>query len=429
MRNLLIILICILSPLASVVATDEIQYFMDWESAKEFHLENVEPIIAQMELREEDKILDHSNKLYDQVESYLDRVVIGFKLQFPNQYQLQTTPQILILDVALENAMAISLDPTTGLRPNYIVVSRGLLQNYSDETVIGVLAHEMAHHALQETDFPSLYYKSTGEVLFKDQIISDPRLSEMLTKYELLFGLVGPFSNKELSGIPLNIYKNNMALLTQQLRDLIYDQNKSKCNDAAILLNQFIDVMEENYSQATHRLVITAEANSRSITDLSSRFEKEAEQCLGDKKMGFILLTSLAFDMDYNIARKLLSGGSKMQQDILSQLERIYLENNVFNAIKLSTVSTRVAMREIEDEVDFNSVRFYTNEDHADEVAVQVLASSDISIRGFNDFLVGADTECDYEDDIEPEYGTLDDSHHSSCWRAYRNVLFEKSLE
>jgi hypothetical protein len=74
---------------------------------------------------------------------------------------------------------------------------------------------------------------------------------------------------------------------------------------------------------------------------------------------------------------------------------------------------------------DLKNVRYYSFEEQADDVAVNLLAVIAFDKTGITKFLQQAilddagRSECDKLVASEPPYGIMSDPHHSTCWRVW----------
>jgi hypothetical protein len=84
----------------------------------------------------------------------------------------------------------------------------------------------------------------------------------------------------------------------------------------------------------------------------------------------------------------------------------------------------------LEHKIDVHRLRYHSDEDEADIMAVRALGHMGEPIQGLNDFLIRT-SKCneDPQGDIEPTYGNLLNDHHSSYWRAWHNNKLDKKLK
>jgi hypothetical protein len=96
--------------------------------------------------------------------------------------------------------------------------------------------------------------------------------------------------------------------------------------------------------------------------------------------------------------------------------------------VELTKKITTFVMQNGEDSIlsypNIEKMRYENREDHADKVAMKILKALGISSKDYHRLLLKYFPDESLQTcniDIEPAYGPINDRHHSSCWRAWRN--------
>lgn len=318
------------------------------------------------------------------------------------------------------------------IAPNAFVLSKGMLK-LSEGALIGVIAHELTHLYLQkgENNFDNLYYFAYDELRHQGRVAPNLELSKKIGYYRTYMEIVGPFSAETLSGIPFD-FRNMHESADDTLRYLL--RSKVDAQECRPLIENY-DKLYENLWLGVEMVDNRQElVNVDSFKDLVDKVEVELKTCFGNQKISLKELVIRSYDVsssvyDWNLK---LMPSEKLQ--IIKMAEKLFEQKSLTEALLELTRYARAEMRRFEAENNVSQIRYYSSEDHADEIALQVLYALDVPVEPFNDFFVngleGADEEvyvCNLE--VEPFYGFLDDDHKNDCWRVYRNQRYYQWLK
>lgn len=405
--------------------------FDSWAEAANFYTFELDPLMAGIEGREPYKVLPHTHSSYKKIENFIDKLHSAFRDLFPKQVTFKKAPNIIILLTAEQNAHVVS-DPNSTIKPYLFAIHRGLLL-LPDEVVIGILAHELTHLYLQweenGEDIPKeKYFISSNQLKFGPNIINDLAIANKVKLREELRSYAGPFSHEELGGIPL-IY--DYAEISPY-REILYLLENAPESDICLKADKnnedFLHNMLENFfSYTSFELTLNSESAAKTVSKEAEFVELLLKDCLNKVNYDYKELLNKVYGISLDTINSLYEKMSMFEKEVFDDVESHYGETSAIEAIFNVTRKYRKRVRTLEEETSFKKVRIYTHEDHADEVAVEVLNHIGMNPDGLNRFLIDEFSEdetidCDYKNiESEPFYGPLEDIHHASCWRAFRN--------
>ncbi len=383
-------------------------------------------------------------KIHTDIKEKVAAIHSKFRMLYPNKIKNEKPPGVVILDS--RKALGFSPGPyinekfqATKQTPYMIILYTGLLES-SYENIMGTVAHELAHLLLQWIDNQGnshpqkKYYKSDGRPFYTGETIQrDHRLSSQMIYLNNLTFYSSDFSHAALQGIPYDLATRRQSA-TQILLSLL--DSKSfiyQCFEAKTEYNTYLMAVDNlNISKGGVPLVFE-KMNLNNLNERAQKMKAILSDCFKDTRMSFKEVFTQTYgvpEQDYDRQVSALRGIDKK----LFERRAKHFENssNIIEAISSYLLDFRREVRMIGKRVGLKNNRYYNHEDHADEVAIEILHSLGLSITGFNDALLSFENsgkDCHYKTmKNEPYYGDLKVIHHTQCWRSYRNYQYEQKL-
>ena len=418
-------------------ALPKFERFKSVKSADKYFNEEFAPVLAGIEGTEKYTILDRGSKNYPRIEKIISDVHFAFREIYFDKIQYSEPPIIIITNSEEVNAFvpgALGKEKT----PYFFIAHNGLFQ-LSDMEIKSIVAHELVHMHLQWESqgerFPKKkYYKKKETMSFGKDILNDKLLEQALKLRAKYRDYAGPFSESALLGVPLH-YDPNKISGSRDLKYLLQNAPPSPvCENAKKVNEAYInEILGQHFSYESFEFKIPTLARNQLVLGYSGTFENMLKDCLNGVKYSYTDLIHEVYEVPYETLERLTNNMNSTEKANFQEVSTYYENNNAIDALLLLTKDYRAKVRAIDSEIDLDNVRIYTHEDHADEEAIRVLNYLGISSQDLNNvyiklFSTQTSKECLFKSDIEPEYGPLENDHHFSCWRAYRNYKLEKTL-
>lgn len=355
---------------------------------------------------------------YRDVRAALDRGWEAFRVARSVGKLAAARPALVILDRPFASGAFVAGDPMNNTQPFVVFVETAMLALDADpDGVLGIMLHELQHgvglHLLGDrARFRRYYVAPPG---------SEPRGREQDDHAEVraageawraAASEVGPYSARELGSLPISGVLFNM--LAQVLGSAL-QSHPATCTNAA-----------ERIDAITKRVATTKDPIDGSLGDLAwfppnvaAALAALDNDCLAGFPHSFI-------DVGAAFA-------GTTPAEFLAQLnahDRALVEGKGFVAGLTALVDDRrAAMRATEVAfatevgVPWSQLRYYSYEEDADEVSMQVMRAQGKDSEGVVDMFVGllgaGEAKCRAQLAGLLPYGVdLTDEHHATCWRA-----------
>jgi hypothetical protein len=346
-----------------------------------------------------------------------------FRELFPRDCEGLDAPQILLTTARRTNAYVLfdrsSGERSSGLQPHVIFVSGGSLGARFDpvtrEALRGLIAHELTHHVLKHSwpghDKKAYRFYSTKAAKgagFGFEQDDDPAMRESGEKYLRLAESTGDFPLREWNGVVRDA--SAAEVIRQELHREAAKATPTLCTQADEARAK-LDTHSETILDYTFMSVRAAPAQLVELDTLSKAYVAAESACAASYPKTLFEVTAELFGKTEAEVRESATPNDRAINDGAS---------NAFDALaKIASTNDEVLLG-----IDVSTLRYYTVEEQADDVAIEVLSrigADPLALTNFleNLYVVGADrAACRKEIALgEPTYGILSSSHHSPCWR------------
>ncbi len=415
----------------------DIDCFMFFEDAKQAGewFSKFEEKLAKEEFRPPRKIVAETDPRVVRMRALLDRGWEAYKAVNPVGDLAKHRPELVVLEDPAINAF-VAPDLESDRSAFTVMVLTGLLdQGASDETMLGLVMHELEHavglHLIGDVRarFLKFYVADYGEP-FGFQQDDDPVVREHVQGWLQMAGEVGPFPHADLGGLPLGA-----GQLDQIFTQLILPHAaEAQCVEPIKELDKLRAELGMRVSPLDGALIgVDASIHQRADAVMASL----RDTCLATVTASFI-------DVVAGIAGASVDDiKSSLTPEDLALVEG----KHPIDAISGLALARRARMRDIEAAFEndtglpWSAVRYFSIEEAADDSTIPVLHAGGLPADGGAGFLVEAvldeATRKSCQELIEagktPPYGVdLTDDHHATCWRidhiqrlAESGVLFD----
>ena len=378
-------------------------------------------------------VVPESDPRYAVTERKLSVIWDAFKSAYPEATAGLREPKLVILEDPVKNAYAL-YERATRTLPYLFVVQTGLIEGLSEDEMLGVMAHELAHlvfkHVLPGvSDRVQIYYRvdrseePLGYLQRNDEALK-ASVKEYLEKAED----VGPFLLPQLNGMPSPAFgPTTYGRLLDYLRGKTSgDPSRPICAIASEEYAGWFNSLVVRISNMDQKLHVSAEESTR-LEQNTRRFTEDFRQCLEGERVDLVALLAQAFQVSEDFARAQLKPADIAAFDAHS---------NVLDALRDLVLEKRARMSELDQTSDLEHARIYTFEEQADEVSYQVMKSAGRDPMGVASFLLDnyasaaeqADCKATVEAGRVPDYGGLGDPHHSMCFRYFHLKRFGEAI-
>lgn len=336
-------------------------------------------------------------------------------------------PVVVIVESPEDTAFAAGYNAKEDTFPLAVVISKDMLDN--SEQIEGVMAHELAH----------LYLKHGKEDEMKDQKrwsievdnecnpVTDETFKD-ITTWINSFSSIGLTKEEAFEYLPTpRSIESAYSMIFGSLLSLADDKS---CDELVKAKTEWFNKTEENLDSNILTYVFSDDAK-KEVSNLSKKLIQEIKVCLKDEKPSTLL------ELLAKALKKTPAQMSPFFDDLSeNELKDYEEESKAFNSAPSMIEGLQAAVKmnydrmdAIEKTLDVKALRLFSVEDEADTLAVKALHAMNKSPQGLNDYLLkDNENSCDVDSQEAPEYGNLQDNHHSGCWRAWRNHKLYQTL-
>jgi len=416
MKYSFIVLLCVLCFSQQVQA---FQYFKS-KSDVEKHFNQIAPKYLG-HLEGDLKVLELATQKSKMIEELVKILSDVYKNKF--NLDFDGYPHVIFFNSG--TPFAAAQNPVNKPNPFYLTFSSSFVDTTNDQEKRGIVAHELAHLFLQSQRLHDKtperkYYQEKGEILFSELITHNKSAQSDVEFIKALSWFSGEYLESNLGGFPININSHPLNL-ENHLRFVLQSSPENKiCDESIKLYQELIDNIYADEFLTIHRNI----KNKNNLVKLVS-FEESFSKCSKDLKASFLELHLAVHQIEATEGELQSAFTSSLSPEALITVRTII---NKFNQQKSGVgvailESVKLARKLAKDRDPEKKLRVYTHEDHADEVAIQVLNKLGWSSIGLNTFITRGQS-CG-----EPiSYGSLFNDHHNPCWRAKRNSLYEERI-
>lgn len=349
-----------------------------------------------------------------------DDVYSAYKALYPSFMGNKQKPLIILTESQSAFDAFAFMPRMDGPRRGMLVVTEGLMNliNIDKETQLGLIAHEMAHILFWHQDVKG---RSLRPILRAGLPVT-PATEDIFSRWMFLATVAGGHAHASLNGLPLG------GLLSDDIRlisELIREKGKDDCGPGllAALENSTSRIMD-NYSYYLWGFDFSKPEAVTSIKEKSSTLIETIGSCIEknpDLNEKFLHLRN------YRLGGRLYPASQIFSR--ISPTLDISAGAPDFRLIIEASRLAHMEMNHIFATERFDTVRWYSGEDQADESAATILRYLKVDYRKY---AMGIQTalqipesdslrcRTDIASNNEPPYGEFSDPHHSTCWRSWR---------
>lgn len=378
--------------------------------------------------------LDAGDENYQVLQDKVNKLWSIYQQLHPERIGGVPAPLVVILQNIDANAFA-TYDRAAGIDPNIFFVNTGLLTEKfkKNNAILGVIAHELAHHALGhtkpgESDRVSKFYRKPAgsEPLGKLQN-NDIQIQQAVGSWIEAAQMVGPFALPELKGYPAPTI-GTPFLYTAAMAAAAANSTRESCQQLPEIAFEASRAISQNLNHATQVINFAKPESLTLIRSSADKYNTHLRSCLAGVQVSI---------MDILLALQKTTEEKALDGSFLSskELEVIKRKGNLAESLIEFAQLMSARKEKINKELNLNLFRIYTFEEQADDEAIQALLKLGLNSTPLATFfrLSVPDehlTECDalISSGTIPPYGILSDKHHSTCYRIFHAGEVEKNL-
>jgi hypothetical protein len=409
--------------------------FKDRDEAKAW----VQTLVPQFSLAFGDtdmKIVD-TDPRYDVLDGYTAELWQAFTQLFPKQTAGMRQPPVVLIESKVVNAFVPSA-PGGAQVGHVIVVFTGFLDavaktgSLDANMITGVFGHELGHsvflHGMPSYQSAINRFYSKAAVSMGYASTRDAGLEAKMGTWLTNAHLIGDLGLAELHDLPSQGLAHPM--LFNAWKQITADNagRSAQCASAQSHFGKWSDAMR------------MSSLNSAIEVDPG---ERGAFAASGDELMasGRSCLSGVEVSLVDAIAKSsgIPAEVFKRSPEFMEMAKQFESAADPIEGLRKLVAPARVEMRQIEQEVDFSGVGFYTYEEHADEVSALVHAymhRRPDSVSTFFAALMESQSQHDWkqcqaalDSGQEPANGAFSDPHRSTCYRIYHLKRFTERLQ
>jgi hypothetical protein len=395
--------------------------FSDADEAAAWFAE-LEPRAAMVEGRSARGIVPLDDPRYAPVRELLDRGWEAMRTNRPVGQLADARPALLIVDDPSVNAFVFPEDVDQKRASFAVMVHSGLLEiPTTDDANLGLIMHELQHAvglhvvAAVKAQYETYYLAEDGFEPIGNTQTDDPAVRELASRWRGHAGEIGSFVDPNMRGLPTG--GQLQAVFRQVLQGA--QQNPAGCANARALLTEVSTDLVARLDPISGAPALEAAFGDR----VDAAFDALRDECVPDAPSFTETVAALAGVTP-----------DEIDAQLTAEDRALVTGRHVVDAIAALAENRRAKMRAIEDSAydmlgaPWTAVRYYSEEENADDVSVPVLRASGFDPAGLGTFLnevlstPAATAACNAVLDAGeiPHYGVdLEDTHHGNCWRVY----------
>ena len=398
--------------------------------------EGYRPTLSAMEGADTGEMIKMSPRenRYLEINRMIAELWTAYQELYAEQVQGVPPPKAILLQNKKKSAFA-TYDRSKKLAPNAIFIYSGVIEgNFKNkDAVLGVIAHELAHHVLQHlvpgvSEKIKKYYIANSKEPIGARESPNQQIKTNTESWLEAAQMVGPYSVPELKGIPVpTIGTPFLKIMAQMLAEKYTDREACKKMKTAIGAAE--EVISKKMDGATQEMQRPGPMDALILKAAGQSYNEELKVCLAGESLSIIeFLASIQHRSIEDVLKE-----THLQAEELTAIKK---QGNTSEALIefANLMSSRI--EKLNKMHDFSKVRIYGTEDQADDTAIEVLIklnkSSSPLIQFFESQIPDAQLR-DCKNTIRlgktPAYGTLLDEHHSNCFRIYHAGKIEEFLK
>jgi hypothetical protein len=342
----------------------------------------------------------------------LDRAWATYQAEAPIGKLAEARLALVLLDDPTANAW-VTGDPDMGQAALSVQVHTGIfLEGFTDEDLLGVLYHEIAHitklHVFPEIkDRTKRFYLASGAEPVGAFQPENERVRDAATRWLELAQFSGVYSTPALDDLPLGGNLDSLfALYLQHVT-----ATSVACTPATNAVNALYTQLQSSPIDGSLTIDTAGTAEIDRVLDVLGA-------CVAPQA-----LTMQAF---------LTAQGTEWETYVMDQIptdEKWLLAEDAFEVITLLANDRRGKLAAIESQVakdlgqPWSAVRYFSTEEQADDISVTMTQAAKLADPGVSGFMLDAMGEARAECEQHIVAGTtpygidLEDDHHGTCWR------------
>lgn len=360
------------------------------------------------------KVIGVKDTRYKYLKEIVSQLMEGFQDLYPEYTENLSDPFPILVEDESPNAFVTPdlSDMNAKKIPYIIVIHTGLMDFENDrDALFGVLAHELTHLFFQHTINSNPQYSIEGKSNFNSN-----NLKNDIEDWKYMADTVGELTWDEFNGIPLMEGSEGYSYL----RTIVKNSRSERCGTVEDFDKQINSALNYN-GQSLMKY-------KYDIGVFSKKLDIFLSECSKSYNPTLLELASDANGIPSSELLKLIeSSGPKEKQRIEKEINLFDGRGSAYSGLKSITNTYFNDMKAIESTYELRKVRYYSNEDHADEISIKILDHLGMNPAGVGLFLLHALPPEDQEKCLDtikrgesPNYGSLRDDHHSNCWRYQR---------
>ncbi len=378
--------------------------------------------------------LDASDGNYQILQDKVNKLWSTYQQLHPDRIGGVPAPLVVILQNIDANAFA-TYDRATGIDPNIFFVNTGLLTEKfkKNSAILGVIAHELAHHALGHTKpgesekVSKFYRKSSGSEPLGRLQKNDEGIEKAVGSWIEAAQMVGPFPLPELTGYPAPTI-GTPFLYTAAMAAAAANSTRESCQQLPGIAFEASRAVSQNLNHATQTIHFSKTESLSLIRASAGKYNTSLRSCLEGVQVSIM---DILLALQKTTEEKALDGSFLSSKELGVIKRKGNLAESLIEFAQL--MSERKA--KINKELNLDLFRIYTFEEQADDEAIQALLKLGLDSAPLTTFfrlsvpeehLAACDSSASNK--TVPPYGILSDKHHSICYRIFHAAEVEKSL-
>jgi len=393
----------------------------------------VETTVAQGEGRPPRAVIPAANDpRFPKMRALLDKGWETMRKQVPVGKLGDARPGLVFIEDSSVNAFVFP-ESLEKKRASFAVMIHSALLDAptTDDATLGLVMHELRHavglHVVEGVPerIQQFYLASDyDEPIGADQT-NNADVREAVTLWRGLAVEVGSFSNAELAGLPFGGFNQRML---KSVLGVGVQNNPTGCASTKEQLTAIFTDIANSLDPISTAPQVDAAMTQR----ITTAYTAARDQCLAGFTGTYV-----------EVAAELVGSTPEMVEAELTPEDKALVTGvHVIDAIAAVTADRRTKMRTIESAFEtqlgspWTAIRFYSEEENADDTSVIVLRGAGLEPTGLGTFFLDvlmSKPEADacravLETGAVPHYGVdLLDTHHANCWRTYHQQAFADS--